>query len=43
MNSSRFGLPATAIERICDVLARYPAVKKAVLFGSRAKGTYKNG
>lgn len=39
----RFGLKETTIQKIRDVLARYPQVKKAVLYGSRAKGNYKNG
>jgi len=38
----RFGLKETTIQKICDVLARYPQVKKAMLYGSRAKGNYKN-
>jgi uncharacterized protein len=39
----RFGLKETTIQKICDVLARYPQVEKAILYGSRAKGDYKNG
>lgn len=39
----KFGLKETTIQKICDVFARYPQVKKAVLYGSRAKGSYKNG
>lgn len=39
----RFGLKETTIERICGVLARYPQVEEALLYGSRAKGNYKNG
>jgi len=39
----RFGLKETTIQQICDVLAKYPHVQKAVLYGSRAKGNYKNG
>jgi len=39
----RFGLKEDAIERIGGVLARHPAVERAVLFGSRAKGTSKPG
>jgi len=39
----RFGLKEATIQKICDVLARYPQVEKAVLYGSRAKGDYKNG
>jgi predicted nucleotidyltransferase len=39
----RFGLKETTIDQICSVLARYPQVEKAVLYGSRAKGNYRNG
>lgn len=41
--TARFGLKDTTIQKICDVLAKYPQVEKAVLYGSRAKGNYKNG
>jgi len=41
--SLRFGLKETTIEKICGLLAKYPQVEKAVLYGSRAKGNYKNG
>lgn len=43
MNAAHFGLPATAVEKIGGVFARHPRVEKAVLYGSRAKGNYKNG
>jgi len=39
----RFGLEECDIQAICSVLGRCPQVKKAVLYGSRAKGNYKNG
>ena len=39
----RFGLKDTTIQKICGVLRRYPQVEKAILYGSRAKGNYKNG
>ncbi len=39
----RFGLKQATIEKIGAVLARYPQVEKAVLYGSRAKGNYRNG
>jgi uncharacterized protein len=39
----RFGLKEETIQKICLVLAHYPPVEKAVLYGSRAKGNYKNG
>lgn len=37
----QFGLKETTIRQICGVMARYPHVDKAVLYGSRAKGNYK--
>jgi predicted nucleotidyltransferase len=39
----RFGLKETTIQKICGVLYHYPQVEKAILYGSRAKGNYKNG
>lgn len=37
------GLSSAAVERIRAVLARFPSVERAVLYGSRAKGTFKPG
>ena len=37
------GLPERAVDRITGVLARFSDVDKAILFGSRAKGTHKHG
>jgi predicted nucleotidyltransferase len=42
-DAPRFGLPPTTVEKICGVLARHPKVEQAILYGSRAKGNYKNG
>lgn len=39
----KYGLSEATIQKIHAVFARYPQVAKAVLYGSRAKGTYKNG
>ena len=39
----KFGLKEIAIEKICGVLAKHPQVDKGVIYGSRAKGNYKNG
>ena len=39
----KYGLSETAIGKICAVFARFPAIEKAVLYGSRAKGNYKTG
>ena len=40
---SENGLPELVVQKIRAVFGRYPQVEKAVLYGSRAKGTYKNG
>jgi predicted nucleotidyltransferase len=37
------GLSRQTVERIQEVLAHFPEVRKAVLFGSRAKGAAKQG
>ncbi len=37
------GLSAETLAKVCTVLERFPEVERAVLFGSRAKGTYKPG
>lgn len=39
----RFGLKTDTIQKINQVLAAYPQVEQAILYGSRAKGNYKNG
>lgn len=39
----KFGLSHSAVQRINSVFSRYPQVDKAILYGSRAKGNYKNG
>jgi|SRR5690606_37636301 len=38
-----FGLKPHTIQAIQQVFLQYPALKKAVLYGSRAKGNYRNG
>jgi len=38
-----FGLDTAVIERIRNVLRRYPQVEAAILYGSRAKGQYREG
>ena len=39
----KYGLSAQALEKIRDVFTRYPQIEEAVLYGSRARGDYKNG
>ena len=40
---NNFGLSDNVIATIHDILKKYPSVEKVVLYGSRAKGNYKNG
>lgn len=39
----KYGLPPSVVQKISAVLARYPQVDRATLYGSRAKGSYKSG
>ena len=39
----KYGLSDQTIKKIHDVLIQYPQVEEAVLYGSRARGDYKNG
>lgn len=39
----KFGLSDRVLKQINDVLAQHPKIDKAVVFGSRAKGTEKPG
>lgn len=39
----QYGLSSDTIQRISGVFSTFPAVEKAVLYGSRAKGNYKTG
>jgi len=41
--TARHGIPEKTLSRIAAVLARFPALESAILFGSRAKGTGKPG
>lgn len=38
-----YGLPDHSIEAINGVFKQYPAVEEVILYGSRAKGNYRNG
>ncbi|HEK22183.1 MAG: hypothetical protein C0154_14190 [Mucilaginibacter sp.] len=37
----QYGLSENTVFKIIEVLKQFPAIEKAVLYGSRAKGTYK--
>ncbi len=40
---NQFGLKPKAIAEINQIFAAYSEISKAILYGSRAKGNYKNG
>ena len=40
---TKFGLSETTVEKICKVFAEFPAIERAVLYGSRAKGNFREG
>lgn len=42
-NEERFGLPPHAVAKLSDVFRSCPQVERVVLYGSRAKGTYRPG
>jgi uncharacterized protein len=39
----QFGLRQSIIAEINGVFAQYPEIEQAILYGSRAKGNYRNG
>lgn len=43
MSTPEFGLPLATLETVRRILAEFPAVRKAVIYGSRAKGTHRPG
>jgi predicted nucleotidyltransferase len=38
-----FGLPAEAVEKLCGVFQGWPQIQRVVLYGSRAKGSFRPG
>lgn len=42
-NEHSYGLPAQVVQAIQLVLSQYPQVRSAVLYGSRAKGNFREG
>ena len=38
-----YGLPFSTVQKIQTVLSLFPQVEQAILYGSRAKGSYKKG
>lgn len=42
-SEERFGLPPCAVDKLSGVFRTCPQVERVVLYGSRAKGTYRPG
>lgn len=40
---AEFGLSPRSIKTIRDILQKYPEVEQAIIYGSRAKGNYREG
>lgn len=40
---NKFGLPQRTIDEILNFFKTKPEIEKVVIYGSRAKGTFKNG
>ena len=40
---TKYGLKIATIAKINGVFSRYPSIEQAILYGSRAKGTFRNG
>jgi predicted nucleotidyltransferase len=39
----KYGLPDRTLATLESIFLKYPGVRQAILYGSRAKGTYRNG
>jgi predicted nucleotidyltransferase len=39
----RFGLTEATIDLLCGVFSDFPEIEKVILYGSRAKGTFRKG
>ena len=39
----KYALEESTVLKICEIFTRYAQVEKVILYGSRAKGNYKNG
>jgi predicted nucleotidyltransferase len=38
-----FGLQQNTLDAICSVFEKFPQLEKVIIYGSRAKGNYRNG
>jgi len=43
INAQQIGLPVSLVENLINIFNRYSSIKQVKLYGSRAKGTFRNG
>ncbi|WP_188151612.1 nucleotidyltransferase domain-containing protein [Teredinibacter waterburyi] len=43
INAQKIGLPVILVENLISIFNRYSSVEQVKLYGSRAKGTFRNG
>jgi predicted nucleotidyltransferase len=43
MTNEKYGIPEDSLEKLLGVISREPRVEGIVLYGSRAKGTFRSG
>lgn len=41
--NGKFGLKQVTIEKICGVFSAHPEIEQVIIYGSRAKGNYRDG
>ncbi len=41
--ADKYGLPLNAIKALKNIFKAYPQIDRVILYGSRAKGTYRQG
>ena len=39
----KYGLPDRTLEELDEIFRKYPEIRQAILYGSRAKGNYRQG
>jgi predicted nucleotidyltransferase len=39
----KYGLPERTFDTLCSIFRKYPGIRQVILYGSRAKGNYRNG
>jgi len=43
LNNEKFGLSEKTIKKLLTIFQKYQGIKEVIIYGSRAKGNYRNG